>query len=199
MRIARLCDLVEVPWRNGGGITREIARAERDGAVAWRLSRATVAADGPFSDFAGLVRILTVTDGMGMDLWGEAGRLACEPWVPLRFDGGLRLEARLRGGPLSDLNLIFDPRVCEGDVVLAKGGGRRLLGEGALAWAVHVLSGTVDVVGPTGGGGRLAPGDTALGESAAAEVALTSDAAALLVTLAPSAQADASSEAIAAR
>ena len=54
------------PWKNGGGITREIA-ASPDGAALdafdWRVSMAEVAAAGPFSRFEGVDRILTVLTG----------------------------------------------------------------------------------------------------------------------------------------
>lgn len=198
MRIVRLSELTPMRWRNGGGVTREIARAERNGALAWRLSMADVAADGPFSDFAGLVRILTVIDGAGMDLWGNGGCLPCDPWVPLRFDGGLQVEARLRGGPLRDLNLIFDPRSCESEVVVVEGPGTRRLC-GAPACAIHALRGTIGVGHPSSGQEHLAPGDTALAENEIVEVIVADGAAALLITLAPADQAEASSDAIAER
>tara|TARA_Y100000385_G_scaffold178121_1_gene184150 strand:- start:26 stop:181 length:156 start_codon:yes stop_codon:yes gene_type:complete len=31
MRIIRFSDLTETPWKNGGGITREIAKAQKNG------------------------------------------------------------------------------------------------------------------------------------------------------------------------
>ena len=56
------------PWKNGGGVTHEIAKSEEDGAWLWRLSIAEVATDGPFSAFLGLSRILTVIEGEGLQL-----------------------------------------------------------------------------------------------------------------------------------
>ena len=70
------------PWKNGGGITHEIAREDRDGALLWRLSIAEVASDGPFSAFTGLSRILTVIEGAGLHLHTPEGRLDA---LPLRF------------------------------------------------------------------------------------------------------------------
>ena len=46
MRIIRFNDLTETPWKNGGGITREIGEARQDGSLIWRLSMADVAGDG---------------------------------------------------------------------------------------------------------------------------------------------------------
>ena len=195
MRIIRLADLVPVPWRNGRGVTREIARAERDGALTWRLSAAEVTVDGPFSDFGGMVRILTVTEGAGMDLVDGSSAWPAELGVPLRFDGGLAVAARLRGGPLHDLNLIFDPRLCDGAVALAEGPDRCALDGSAFAQAVHALRGEIQVEGV-----GLAPGDTALTEEGeAVEARLAKGATALIVILSPPVQIDSNSEAMAAR
>lgn len=60
--------LVAAPWANGGGITREIAALRGAGGILWRISLADVDAEGPFSVFAGLRRILTVIEGAGMVL-----------------------------------------------------------------------------------------------------------------------------------
>ncbi|MCZ0993430.1 HutD family protein [Streptomyces noursei] len=52
MRILRADGRAAVPWRNGGGLTREVA-AHPPGAgwdaFAWRVSLAEVTRDGPYS------------------------------------------------------------------------------------------------------------------------------------------------------
>ncbi|MFT3672511.1 HutD family protein [Aestuariivirga sp.] len=73
MDIIRRSQFQTVPWNNGGGITHEVAREDEDGKLHWRLSLAEVGRDGPFSLFPGLARILTVIDGVGMDLGFAAG------------------------------------------------------------------------------------------------------------------------------
>ena len=95
-------------WKNGGGVTHEIARADRDGQLLWRLSIAEVASDGPFSAFPGLSRILTVIDGAGLYLDTPDARLDALPLAPLAFSGDLPVISRLTGGPVRDFNLIFD-------------------------------------------------------------------------------------------
>ena len=52
-----------VPWKNGGGTTREIAVSED-----WRLSVATIEQDGPFSDFTGFDRTIVPIEGNGIEL-----------------------------------------------------------------------------------------------------------------------------------
>ena len=58
----------EMPWRNGGGVTREYLVHPGADAFEWRVSVADVASDGPFSEFAGYERVLTLLSGAGMAL-----------------------------------------------------------------------------------------------------------------------------------
>jgi hypothetical protein len=145
MQILRSGDMVDVPWKNGGGITREIAKGLRGTQTLWRISRADVAADGAFSDFAGLTRILTVVQGGTMLLDHAGGTLVARLWEPLRFDGGLKVHARLTDGPLTDLNLMFDPTLCHADVILREGPATQTITAGQLA--LHILSGTPRING----------------------------------------------------
>ncbi|MEU0782279.1 HutD family protein [Streptomyces sp. NPDC006173] len=102
----------DVPWKNGGGVTREIV-VHPEGAdmagFAWRVSLADVGADGPFSSFAGVDRILTMVEGTGMDLTvGDEHRLVDTRYVPRRFPGDLPTGCRLLGGPVVNLNVMWN-------------------------------------------------------------------------------------------
>ncbi|MBS0563045.1 MAG: HutD family protein [Proteobacteria bacterium] len=108
MRIIRPEEFRTQPWKNGGGITHEIAREDRGGALLWRLSIAEVASDGPFSAFPGLSRILTVIEGAGLHLHTPEGRLDALPLAPLAFSGDLAVDSRMIGGPIRDFNVIYD-------------------------------------------------------------------------------------------
>ncbi|MFD0858438.1 HutD/Ves family protein [Roseovarius aquimarinus] len=174
MQVLKAADLVEVPWKNGGGITRGIARGVVGDRVVWTLSRADVSENGPFSDFAGLRRILTVVEGQGMDLVHEGGALTAAPFVPVSFDGGLAVTSRLHGGPLTDLNLMFDPAACDGRVrPLQSAGSMGLTPPPRGLSAIHVVSGSPEIGGRTCGvadtvfatervAARLAEGDAFL-------------------------------------
>ncbi|WP_144122744.1 HutD/Ves family protein [Catellatospora sichuanensis] len=100
-------DRVAVAWRNGGGVTREIA--VYPGGVddfRWRLSIADVGSDGPFSAFPGYRRVITVLTGAGMRLTVDGAVHDIGPLEPFEFDGGARTACTLPGGPITDLNLI---------------------------------------------------------------------------------------------
>ena len=49
IRVVTYADYVETPWKNGGGVTREIARADESSEPEWRVSLATIDRDGPIS------------------------------------------------------------------------------------------------------------------------------------------------------
>jgi len=99
-------DIAPVPWKNGGGVTRELATGGGSGSAwGWRVSLAEVAADGPFSVFPGVDRVIAVIEGAGMDLVAPDGvRTALELFEPVRFSGEAVVSGRLRDGPVRDLN-----------------------------------------------------------------------------------------------
>ncbi len=98
------------PWRNGGGVTRELL-AWPD-AADWRLriSVADVERDGPFSRFDGIERWFAVLEGAGVALEMAGGVHVLSPASdPLRFDGSLPVACRLVDGRTRDFNLMARP------------------------------------------------------------------------------------------
>lgn len=106
--IVRAADVRPEPWANGGGTTRELARAD-DGS--WRISLADIGSDGPFSVFAGRRRVLTVVDGPVLDLDVEGEPHVVEPQRPFAFSGDARVVASVPEGPVQALNVVVDPAV----------------------------------------------------------------------------------------
>ncbi|MET9495296.1 HutD family protein [Streptomyces sp. NPDC006552] len=100
-----------VAWKNGGGVTREIAAAPPDADMAgfvWRVSIADVAADGPFSAFPGVDRTLTMVEGDGMELTvGATATLVDSRYVPRDLPGDVPTGCRLLGGPVVNLNVMW--------------------------------------------------------------------------------------------
>ncbi|MBB4482469.1 HutD family protein [Rhizobium etli] len=111
MRILRASDHKRMPWKNGGGETVEIAVSPDDAGLAgfdWRVSMATVAADGPFSIFPGIDRTLVILEGNGMalDIEGSAPVLLTTASDPLAFPADVPVAARLKDGAITDLNVM---------------------------------------------------------------------------------------------
>jgi environmental stress-induced protein Ves len=105
----RSLDAVELaPWKNGGGVTRELLASypDRDG---WdlRVSVADIAQDGPFSSFPACERWFVVLEGAGvrLDVAGTQVTLDARS-APFHFDGGAAVDCSLVAGPTRDFNLM---------------------------------------------------------------------------------------------
>jgi uncharacterized protein len=110
LTLLRGVDLVASPWKNGGGVTREIAISGPTEAFAWRVSVADVAQAGPFSRFEGVARTLVLLEGAGMVLDETGDRARTHTLAKVldvaRFDGEAPISARLIDGPTRDFNLM---------------------------------------------------------------------------------------------
>jgi len=102
--------LPSTPWKNGGGMTREVVKFPASSTIEtfdWRISLAVVASSGPFSLFPGIDRTMIVTDGHGIELDDKGERIALRrPDEPLSFPGESPYRASLLQGPISDLNVM---------------------------------------------------------------------------------------------
>jgi hypothetical protein len=105
--VLRLQDVAPMPWRNGGGVTRELLAWPDAAQWSVRLSVADVASDGPFSRFDGVQRWFAVLSGAGvrLDVAGASHALTADD-APLQFDGALPVGCTLLGGPTVDFNLM---------------------------------------------------------------------------------------------
>lgn len=111
MQIRRATDHRRMPWKNGKGVTTEIAVGPEGAGLddfAWRVSMADVTEDGPFSTFPGVDRTLSVLEGEGIELsvsGQEEVRLDTES-APFAFPADMHTGAKLIGGPITDLNVM---------------------------------------------------------------------------------------------
>jgi environmental stress-induced protein Ves len=110
LRILRAADRRAVPWKNGGGITRDVA-AFPDGpspdSFDWRVSIAEIAANGPFSSFPGIDRQFAVLDGqVALTLDGKAMVLNPQSDV-LSFRGEAAVHAEPVEDASTDLNVMI--------------------------------------------------------------------------------------------
>ena len=108
MNVVQLADCPFVPWRNGGGRTRELLMWP--GANGWllRVSVAEIEADGPFSRFPGIDRWFAVLGGAGVVLTLPQGEVTLRPGsAAVAFAGETAPACRLIDGPTRDLNLMW--------------------------------------------------------------------------------------------
>ncbi len=97
------------PWKNGGGVTRELLRLPVASGDDWtlRISVADIDADGPFSPFPGITRWFAVLDGAGVRLgFADRAQDVRRGEAPLRFDGAEAPGCALLDGPTRDLNVM---------------------------------------------------------------------------------------------
>lgn len=111
MKYLSAADYSVMPWKNGRGTTIEIARDVPDEGFGWRLSIADISQDAPFSTFPGLSRIISVLEGAGMTLTVD-GTLSnhLRRYDAFAFSGDAKTSCALLDGPITDFNVIFDPR-----------------------------------------------------------------------------------------
>jgi len=110
MQIIHMEEKPLVSWKNGGGMTREIAVHFDDAQSAdflWRISQAVVDRAGAFSRFEGIDRTIAVLEGQGLVLKSQASevRLDCDS-PPYCFAGEVDIEADLAAGATTDLNVM---------------------------------------------------------------------------------------------
>lgn len=113
-------DFKTLPWRNGLGSTVELISEILEGheAFSWRLSIASVANDGPFSDFSGYDRTLLLLEGAGITLHNPNGNsielnssLDCA-----HFKGEDLINSSLHDGPIKDFNVMTLRSICTSSV-----------------------------------------------------------------------------------
>ena len=172
MNVVRVGAVAPRPWRNGGGVTRELLAVPAGSDWRVRVSVADVATDGPFSAFPGVARWFAVLDGAGVELTidGAVHRLAPGD-APLAFDGAARTTCRPIAGPTRDLNLML--RGVAGRLVPARDGARRRPGLGQCGLFTSA-GGRCDADGTAGI--ELPPGSLAWFDRAPAWLAFTAAA-----------------------
>ena len=110
------------PWKNGGGVTREIACHPPSANMQdfdWRISIAHIGSDGDFSVFTGVDRVITLLEGGGVQLSSADGRVLHAldtPLQPFAFSGDTEVHGRLLNGDCHDFNVMTRRGVCQAEV-----------------------------------------------------------------------------------
>ncbi|MFD8699229.1 HutD/Ves family protein [Kitasatospora purpeofusca] len=110
VQLLRAAERPATAWRNGGGVTREVAGYPAGSGLddfQWRVSLADVGSPGPFSAFPGVDRVITLVEGPGMALTVDGTEHVVDaPFRPFAFSGDAATDCRLLGGPLVDFNVM---------------------------------------------------------------------------------------------
>ncbi|OJT17014.1 hypothetical protein BO221_47205 [Archangium sp. Cb G35] len=146
-------DYRDMPWKNGGGVTRELWKLPHPSDPARFLARvsiATVGASGPFSVFPGVDRTLMILEGAGVALTLDGTRevVLDQRLRPFAFPGEADIQCRLLGGSVRDFNLMVDRALAQASLEvmqLAPGETRTLAGAGTVL--LHVLEGRATLPG----------------------------------------------------
>jgi environmental stress-induced protein Ves len=108
--ILRAANRVAAPWKNGGGLTREVAVWPPGSNLEdfhWRVSLAEIREGGPFSAFPGVDRQMAVLAGRLTLAIEEGETLTLSPdSPPLGFAGEARVVAQPLGQRVTDLNVM---------------------------------------------------------------------------------------------
>lgn len=156
-----IADLPPMPWKNGGGSTREVV-CQPPGAgmdrFDWRVSIASITQSGPFSVFPGIDRSIALLEGDGVQLRapGHFDHRLDTPAQPFAFAGDLAVDCTLLGDASTDFNVMTRRGVVCADVAVHHGaatlptamGGVLLALEGG--WQLASSQETLDV--PAGHG-----------------------------------------------
>jgi environmental stress-induced protein Ves len=165
MIVLRESGYAAVPWKNGGGVTREIHRVPADTvAFDWRLSLASIDAAGPFSAFESYERTLVLVRGPGVELdFGLHGRARlCAPGQVASFDGAWETTCTLLDGPSMDLNLIVSKQRAQAHARMVRLATAEVIDtQGWVETLVCCISGSVELQNTVGNTETLAAVDVA--------------------------------------
>ena len=112
--VIRFNDVKPQPWKNGGGVTRELLAWPTAAEWLVRISVADIEKDGPFSAFPGIKRSITVLSGAGIRLGGPLNVELRPGDPPTTFSGDLAPDCELVHGPTRDLNAMFNEKAGTG-------------------------------------------------------------------------------------
>ena len=152
-RLISYRELEPSPWKNGLGLTREIGLVPSNTLAAgfrFRLSRAVIDAQAPFSQYPGVRRWLVLARGGALELRfdGRPTRQLERVGDVCVFSGDDRVEGVPLDGSSEDFNLMLADPALEADVLVRPLVGSMILHQPAGSWLVfHLLDGHAHVQG----------------------------------------------------
>jgi hypothetical protein len=120
LEVLRAAQRTGVPWKNGGGFTREVAVSPPGSGLNgfdWRVSIAEIRAAGPFSLFPGVDRRMAVISGrLSLAIDGRSAVTLTPESDAVAFPGDVPAVAEPLGGPVADLNVMTRRSRCTASV-----------------------------------------------------------------------------------
>ncbi len=154
LRLIRQSEMVEGPWRNGMGVSWEIASHHEPNATdfSWRFAKARIDRDVPFSIYPGMNRVFMQISGNGLDLEFEGGHKieVHESNVPYAFPCDIPLNCKLLDGPCFDLNLFTVRGVYEAQASVLNLSGMETLDLSGVEAVFYALEGKTVLSGQDG-------------------------------------------------
>jgi environmental stress-induced protein Ves len=142
VELLRPTDYREQRWKNGGGVTHEIA-ADAEQPPAWRMSVATIERDGPFSDFRGYDRTILAIEGV-VRLHLDGREVALTPLEPLTFRGETTVTCTIEGNLARDFNVMTMRNEYAHDVDVVRAKARFVVDDDELVFC-YVIAGDARV------------------------------------------------------
>jgi hypothetical protein len=110
IQVLRASGRAMTPWKNGGGVTGQIAVFPDDAGLAdfdWRVSLALVTDAGPFSAFPGVDRLMLVMEGrLELEMPGADPLILQAGGPAAEFPGDAPVSARQPTSPVADVNVM---------------------------------------------------------------------------------------------
>lgn len=112
LRIVRYAEVPSMPWRNGRGLTRQLAIHPPHASIQqfeWRISIAQLEQTAEFSVYPGIERCLAVLEGELRLVHGAATSTLRPESAPVCFSGDEASIGEVVGPPVLDLNVMYHP------------------------------------------------------------------------------------------
>jgi len=121
VQIINSSEFTEMPWKNGGGFTTELFRVHNGNDFKFRISKAQIKNDGPFSIFPHIDRIIMLDRGNGFSLKGpNVDEILKDIKTVFHFRGEESIECHLLDGPCIDFNVMTDRRYATTSLALCE-------------------------------------------------------------------------------
>ena len=154
LKLIHQSEMVEGPWRNGMGVSWEIASYKEPGAAdfSWRFAKARIDRDVPFSIYPGMDRVFMQISGNGLDLEFEGGQVlqVHKSFVPHAFPCDVPLNCKLLNGSCFDLNLFTARGIYEAQTNVLRLNGMETLDLTGVDAVFYALEGQVVIRGQNG-------------------------------------------------